>query len=92
MGAWSSDSKSHVAHMQSGDFYGSEQSVIMSADDSLDIEFDGIGGKTLLTRGVGVTTGEVVDAAFMSKKALCSFLEEQIDGRGVAFDGRAAAG
>ena len=79
MGAWSSDSKSHVAHMQSGDFYGSEQSVIMSADDSLDIEFDGIGGKTLLTRGVGVTTGEVVDAAFMSKKALCGFLEEQID-------------
>ena len=56
MGAWSSDSKSHVAHMQSGDFYGSEQSVIMSADDSLDIEFEGIGGKTLLTRGVGVTS------------------------------------
>ena len=79
MGVWSSDSKSHVAHMQSGDFYGSEQSAIMSADDSLDIEFEGIGGKTLLTRGVGVTTGEVVDAAFMSKKALCGFLEEQID-------------
>ena len=45
----------------------------------IDIEFEGIGGKTLLTRGVGVTRGEVVDAAFMSKKALCSFLEEQID-------------
>ncbi len=78
MGAWSPDSKSHVAHMEAGDFYGSEQSVIMPADDSLNIEFEGSAGKALLTGGIAVTQGEVVDAAFMSKKALCEFLEDQI--------------
>mgnify|MGYP003331790260 CR=1 FL=1 len=78
MGAWSPDSKSHVAHMEAGDFYGSEQSVIMSADDSLNIEFEGSAGKALLAGGIAVTQGEVVDAAFMSKKALCEFLEDQI--------------
>jgi len=78
MGAWSSASKSHVAHMQSGDFYASEQSVIMSTDDSLSIEFEGSDGKILLASSITVTADEVVDAAFMSKKALCNFLEDQI--------------
>ncbi|MBO6658503.1 MAG: NADP-dependent isocitrate dehydrogenase [Pseudomonadales bacterium] len=78
MGAWSADSKSHVAHMSSGDFYGSEKSVVMSGDDTLMIEFEGGAGKQLLAENVAVTESEIVDAAFMSKKALCSFLEEQI--------------
>ena len=78
MGAWSSDSKSHVAHMQSRDFYGSEQSVIMSAADSLDIEFEGSSGRILLASAIDVKADEVVDAAFMGKKALCNFLEDQI--------------
>lgn len=80
MGEWSSDSKSHVSHMQDGDFYGSEKSVVMSADDTLMVEFEGGAGKQLLAENVAVTEGEIVDAAFMSKKALCSFLEEQIAG------------
>ena len=78
MGAWSKDSKSHVSHMESGDFYGSEQSVVMAADDSLSIEFGGDGGKQTLASGVKVEAGEVVDSAFMSKKALCEFLEKEI--------------
>lgn len=78
MGAWSADSKSHVAHMSGGDFYGSEKSVVMSGEDTLMIEFEGGAGKQLLAESVPVTEGEIVDAAFMSKKALCSFLEEQI--------------
>ena len=66
MGEWSSDSKSHVAHMDHGDFYENEKSVVMAGDDSLTIEFsDG----TVLASGVPVQASEVVDATFMSKKA-----------------------
>ena len=79
MGAWSSESKSHVAHMESGDFYGSEQSIIMSADESLTIEFENDKSKIILADKIAVSSGEVVDAAFMSRQALCSFLEEQIE-------------
>ena len=78
MGEWSGDSKSHVAHMSGGDFYGSEKSVVMSGADELKIEFEGSAGNKLLAENVPVTEGEIVDAAFLSKKALCSFLEEQI--------------
>lgn len=73
MGAWSKDSKSHVSHMESGDFYGSEKSVTMAKDDTLQIKL----GDTLLGE-VKVQEGEVVDGAFMSKKALTSFLDAQI--------------
>ena len=73
MGAWSKDSKSHVAHMDGGDFYGSEKSVVMSKDDTLTIEFAG----SKLGQ-VNVQAGEVVDGSFMSKKALSAFLSEQI--------------
>jgi len=78
MGEWSSDSKSHVAHMSGGDFYGSEKSVVMNTADELKIEFEGNSGSQVLAENVAVEEGEIVDAAFMSKKALCSFLEEQI--------------
>lgn len=78
MGEWSGDSKSHVAHMSGGDFYGSEKSVVMSGADELKIEFEGSAGNKLLAENVPVTEGEIVDAAFLSKKALCNFLEEQI--------------
>ncbi|MDG1231704.1 MAG: NADP-dependent isocitrate dehydrogenase [Pseudomonadales bacterium] len=77
MGAWSSESKSHVAHMDAGDFYGSEKSIVMPKNDSLTIEFEG-DGKQLLTENVLVDEGEIVDGAFMSKKALCAFLEQEI--------------
>ncbi|MAV27849.1 MAG: isocitrate dehydrogenase (NADP(+)) [Gammaproteobacteria bacterium] len=78
MGAWSSESKSHVAHMESGDFYGSEISTTMATDDTLKIVFDGGGGEQTLAEGIDVQAGEIVDAAFMSKNALCSFLDQEI--------------
>ena len=73
MGAWSKDSKSHVAHMDGGDFYGSEKSVVMEQDDTLTIKL----GDTVLSE-VTVQAGEVVDGAFMSKKALTEFLDKEI--------------
>ena len=78
MGEWSSDSKSHVAHMEAGDFYGSEVSTTMDADDTLKIVFTGANGDQTLAEGVAVQAGEIVDAAFMSKKALCDFLAKEI--------------
>ena len=80
MGAWSPDSKSHVAHMSGGDFYGSEKSVVVDKDDSLKIEFENADGKVTLADNVAVQNGEVVDGAFMSKKALCEFLDQEIAG------------
>ena len=77
MGAWSSESKSHVAHMDAGDFYGSEKSIVMPNSDSLMIEFEG-NGKQLLAENVVAEEGEIVDGAFMSKKALCAFLEKEV--------------
>ena len=78
MGVWSSDSKSHVAHMTSGDFYGSERSVVMPCDDTLVIEFVDSKGTTTLADAVAVEEGEVVDASMMSKDALCTFLNQEI--------------
>ena len=78
MGTWSSDSKSHVSHMSGGDFYASEKSVTMTADDSLSIRFVGAEGESTLASGIPVLAGEIVDGAFMSKNALCAFLEEQV--------------
>ena len=79
MGAWQTDSKTSVAQMQSGDFYGSERSVAMSKDDQLAVHFKPVSGDAVpLAEAIGVSQGEVVDAAVMSKAALISFLEETI--------------
>ena len=79
MGAWSSSSKSHVAHMSAGDFYGSEQSATMAADDVLKISLHQADGSVqVLKEKVTVLAGEVVDATFMSTRALCAFYAEQI--------------
>jgi len=79
MGAWSSDSKSHVAHMTEGDFYGSEKSVIIEKAGSVKIEFVAADGtKTTLKEKLALKAGEVIDASVMSKKALRSFLEKEI--------------
>jgi isocitrate dehydrogenase len=74
MGAWSSDSKTHVATMGDGDFRHSEKSVTMERDDTLRIELDG----TVLKDGLKVLEGEIVDAAVMRRRALDAFLEEQV--------------
>ena len=80
MGAWSADSRSHVAHMSEGDFYGSETSTQVASDGKVKIELLGQDGKTtVLKESVALTAGEIIDAATMSRKALRSFLEEQVN-------------
>ena len=77
MGAWSSDSKTHVASMSDGDFYASEQSVVLEADDDVKITlFADNGETTVLKESTPVLAGEVIDAAVMSRNALCAFFED----------------
>jgi len=79
MGAWSSDSKSHVACMSEGDFYGSEQSVTMEQADTVKIEFIGNdGNSTVLKESTPLLPGEIIDAAVMNVRSLRNFYEEQI--------------
>jgi isocitrate dehydrogenase len=79
MGAWSSDSKSHVAHMSSGDFFSNEKSSTMTSDDTVRIEHVAADGAiTVLKSDFAVLAGEIVDATYMSKSALTAFLAEQI--------------
>lgn len=79
MGAWASSSLSHVAHMQEGDFYGSEKSALIERDGSVSITLIGHdGAKQVLKAKTAVNRGEIIDAAVMSKKALSSFIAQQI--------------
>ena len=80
MGAWSSESKSHVAHMDAGDFYGSETSATLASAGSLKITLHGNDGSTVvLKEKTAVKAGEIVDAAVMSRKALATFIDAQIE-------------
>jgi len=80
MGAWSSDSKTHVSHMTGGDFFSNEKSRTIPAATTAKIEFVGADGKTtVLKEKIALQAGEVLDATFMSVKALRKFLEEQIE-------------
>ncbi len=80
MGDWSSDSKSHVAHMSEGDFFGSEKSHCVQEAGSLKIELvDGSGGVKVLKEGVVVQKDEIIDSGVMSQKALRAFIREAID-------------
>ena len=80
MGAWSADSQSHVSTMGAGDFRSNEKSLTLSADTTLSIEHVGTdGATTTLKSGIPGLAGEVVDATFMSKSALLTFLAEQVD-------------
>jgi isocitrate dehydrogenase len=79
MGAWSADSKTHVAHMSGGDFYGSEKSVTVAEAGSFKIEFVGADGKTtVLKEKTPLKAGEVIDACVMSRRALRDFYEAQM--------------
>ncbi|HEX6249790.1 MAG TPA: NADP-dependent isocitrate dehydrogenase, partial [Nocardioidaceae bacterium] len=79
MGAWSSDSKTNVAHMTADDFRNNEKSVVMEKDDALRIELVGDDGTTTVLRdSLPVLPGEVVDATVMRVAALREFLTEQI--------------
>ncbi len=80
MGAWSSDSKTHVAHMEGGDFRSNEKSMTMTAATDARIEFVGQDGKTMVLKPkVALQAGEVIDATFMSRRALRQFIEAQIE-------------
>jgi isocitrate dehydrogenase len=79
MGTWSSDSKTHVSTMQSGDFAHTEKSLTLDKETSVNIKFVGNNNKSItLKEGLTILEGEIIDASVMSKKALLSFLEEQI--------------
>jgi isocitrate dehydrogenase len=80
MGAWSTESKSHVAHMDSGDFYGSEKAALIAADGSVKIELLAADGSVrVLKEKTKVLAGEIIDASVLSKKALRSFVAAQIE-------------
>ncbi len=79
MGAWTKDSKSHVATMQSGDFFHNEQSVTVPDATTVKIVFtDQSGNQTELRKPLNLKAGEIIDATVMSKKALVAFLQEQV--------------
>jgi isocitrate dehydrogenase len=81
MGKWSQSSRTHVAHMRSGDFYNSDIAVAMDKADTARIELvDNNGTVTLLKEGIDLQNGELVSAMFMSAKALRKFLNEEMDG------------
>ncbi|MCC4833389.1 NADP-dependent isocitrate dehydrogenase [Shewanella sp. 10N.7] len=80
MGKWASDSKSHVAHMSEGDFYGSEQSVTLTAADTVNIVLTQTDGQEVtLKQGLPLLAGEIIDTAVMSNKALQAFYEREIE-------------
>lgn len=80
MGTWSADSKSHIAYMGNGDFYGSEQAALIEAPGSVKIELIGADGSSkVLKEKTAVLAGEIIDSSVMSKKALRSFIAAQID-------------
>ncbi len=79
MGAWRADSKSHVAHMTSGDFYGSEQSVTLAAAGAVKIQqVMADGSVKVLKEKTSVSAGEIIDASVMSKAALRDFLATEV--------------
>lgn len=79
MGAWSKDSKTHVAHMDGGDFYGSEKSAVVEKVGSVRIEWFGRdGSQVVLKPKTALQAGEIIDAAVMSRKALAAFVDAQI--------------
>jgi len=79
MGAWSADSKTHVAHMNADDFYGSEKSVAVPEAGNMRIEFVGSDGKvTVLKEKTELKAGEIIDASVMSRRALRAFYEQQM--------------
>ncbi|RZA13590.1 MAG: NADP-dependent isocitrate dehydrogenase, partial [Lysobacteraceae bacterium] len=89
MGKWEYSSKSHVAHMEAGDFYGSEQSYTMVNPGTLRIEYTSVTGSSFPLRApVTVKAGEMIDAAVMDVAALAAFVDAQIadaKARGVLF-------
>ena len=79
MGAWSADSKTHVATMGKGDFRSNEKSVTVADATKVSIEFESSSGeKTVLKEAIDILAGEVIDSTAMSVESLVAFLKEQV--------------
>lgn len=79
MGAWSPDSKAHVASMTHGDFFGNERSLTVAAPTTVRIEHVGADGTvTVLKDSIRLGAGDIIDGTFLSKQELCAFLDTQI--------------
>tara|TARA_B100000795_G_scaffold184614_1_gene140133 strand:+ start:30394 stop:32622 length:2229 start_codon:yes stop_codon:yes gene_type:complete len=79
MGSWSSGSKTHVSTMSEGDFRNNEKSVTIAKPTSVNIELtDTAGNKHILKDNISILAGEIIDATVMNKKALLSFLQDQV--------------
>ena len=78
MGTWSSNSASHVSTMESGDFASNEKSVTITQAGSVKLLLVNASGTKVLKESVSVLDGEIIDGTVLSKKALLTFLEEQI--------------
>ncbi|MCP5438447.1 MAG: NADP-dependent isocitrate dehydrogenase [Chromatiaceae bacterium] len=79
MGRWSPASRTHVSHMRGGDFYSSEKCMTM--DKACSVKMDLVtkyGEVIVLKENTALLEGEIIDSMFMSKKALCDFIEEQL--------------
>ncbi len=79
MGAWSKASRTHADYMRGGDFYSREQSVTMENASNLRIEHVAQDGTVTVKKELSVEAGEIIDAMFMSAKALRAFLEETLE-------------
>ena len=79
MKPWSSDSKSHVSHMNANDFFGNEKSFVAQNSNGFKIDFTNTSGQTtVLKAGLKFTANEVVDGTYMSAKSLKDFYAQQI--------------
>ena len=79
MGAWSKDSKTHVATMSGNDFFANEKSITVPNATTVNIVFtDKAGNKTELRKPLALQAGEILDATVMNKNALVAFLNEQV--------------
>jgi isocitrate dehydrogenase len=79
LGAWVPESKSHVAFMNEGDFYGNEKSVCLSEECKVNIEHVDQNGKiSILKQNLSLQKGEILDASFLSVKSLRDFIEDQL--------------
>jgi isocitrate dehydrogenase len=81
MGKWTKDSKAHVSHMTSGDLRSNEKSTTVTQEQAGEARIEFVnkdGGTKVMKEKIPLLDGEVIDASFMSKRALRTFLEEQI--------------
>ncbi len=80
VGKWSPDSKTRIAHMDGGDFYGSEKSAVMAAADDVQIKLVTTNGEEIILKeSLPLLPGEVIDGSFMSAKALRAFYEKEME-------------